>query len=104
MNAEQKIEKIKANTANMREGRAKDTIQRGLKVLEESRERRKANGWGGARKGAGGPTKMGTPATKQIAYRITEDQAATLEAHMQEGESRNQTARRLLLQQLDADT
>lgn len=78
-----------------------DGIERGHKLLDESDERmdkrKKARNWGGAREGAGGPTIMGEPASERLAFRITKQQAKAIDAMRHPGESRNQAARRILL-------
>lgn len=75
-----------------------------IKRLDRKKSNRKAGETrGGARPGAGAPAKMGEPATERLAFRITPTQAAALDDRMQEGESRNQAARRLLLDLLERE-
>lgn len=61
-------------------------------------------GRGGAREGAGAPTRRKHGAsTHRVIYQITELEAQAIEAAAEEGESIHQAARRLALEAIGAD-
>ena len=57
-------------------------------------------GRGGVRPGAGRPTKGKVPASDRVIFLLTPKETTLLEKFRQEGESTNQTARRVLLEVL----
>ncbi len=70
--------------------------------MAKKRTRRRTHG--GARDGAGRPAQeAGTQASERIIFRVTGAQALLLDEHASEEESRNQTARRLLLGVLESE-
>ena len=57
-------------------------------------------GRGGVRPGAGRPTKGDAPASERVIFRLTPEETSLLGKFRQDGESTNQTARRVLLETL----
>jgi hypothetical protein len=63
------------------------------------KEKQKAPGWGGARKGAGRPAKPPkAKASLQVAFRLTEAEAAQILALAREGETLHSACKRLALE------
>ena len=59
-----------------------------------------SDNWGGARPGAGRPTRKKVPSTEQIGFKITKGELELVKEFSQKGESRHQAARRILLEAL----
>lgn len=67
-----------------------------------SDEAKSGDNRGGPREGAGRPAlEEGARRSERVVFRVRPDVAVKLDAHAREGESRNQTARRLLLKALE---
>jgi predicted HicB family RNase H-like nuclease len=74
-----------------------EPVKQALEELRKTAEKRKSRG--GARTGAG-RKKVEKPASEKIIFRLTEDDTKALEKYKEEGESLNQTARRLLKERI----
>jgi len=107
------LEKFLEEHPELDNGRAQRILAQ-LKASEATRVRAQARqeqleqkgDWGGAREGAGRPiaSSTGEKATVNIGYKITPSLAEVLKAQQKEGESLNQTARRMMMMALTLAT
>ena len=95
------IAKERKENANLALKQLEERLAQGSSALQEVlAQLQPRKGRGGVRPGAGRPIKGTAPASERVIFRLTPEEATLLEKFCLDGESPNQTARRVLLETL----